>query len=148
MQLWIAERSDCGANQLRGSQASLAGAPSKPPRIPLRSNLFRKSFQRDRSIRPFSIKFKLRFFGIRGMLLHPVSIGGAFRDRHDTRGGDVVGRETSQRSIPDADERCFADGEIAWSWRPDAGAKPVDDPRVTVANCGASRGCPRPDRVC
>ena len=56
---------------------------------------------------------------------------GVARDRHDTRGGDAVGRERAQHSLY-ADERSLADGEIAWSWRPDAGAKfrgddPVDD---------------------
>ena len=33
------------------------------------------------------------------------------------------GRETSQHSSWDADERGLADGEAVWSWRPDAGVK-------------------------
>jgi hypothetical protein len=35
------------------------------------------------------------------------------------------GRETSQHSFSDADERGLADGEAVWSWRPDAGVKLV-----------------------
>jgi hypothetical protein len=34
----------------------------------------------------------------------------------------VAARHRSIR-CSDADERCFADGEAVWSWRPDAGVK-------------------------
>src|ERR1700746_221477 len=33
------------------------------------------------------------------------------------------------REFSRADERCLADGEIVWSWRPWAGAKSADDDR-------------------
>ena len=55
------------------------------------------------------------------ILSHPVSIRGAYRDRHDTRGGDAVAvvHQALWR-----DDWWGADGEIVWSWHPDADAKP------------------------
>jgi len=53
------------------------------------------------------------------------------------------GRETSQHSFSDADERCFADGQAAWSWRPKAGAKlamMLRITRVTVTTKSGHRG--------
>src|ERR1700760_236126 len=76
---------------------------------------------------------KILFLNFRNCVLmpHPVSGRGAYRDRHGTRGGDAVGVSgCSVISSCGRTTRC--DGEIVWSWRPDAGAKfagddPVDD---------------------
>src|SRR5262244_4518413 len=58
---------------------------------------------------------------------HPDSKRGAFRGRHDTRGG--MRWTPMYRATSDAD----ADGEVVWSWRPDAGAKRVEEfSRATV----------------
>ena len=44
-------------------------------------------------------------------------------------------------AIISADERRFADGEVVWSWHPDAGAKSVDaSPPMTVAKKPGHRG--------
>ena len=44
-------------------------------------------------------------------------------------------------AIISADERRFADGEVVWSWRPDAGAKSVDASLpMTVAKKPGHRG--------
>jgi len=50
-------------------------------------------------------------------LQHPVSPGGAHRDRHErwARGAMAEASHT--------DERQAADAEIVWSWHPDADAK-------------------------
>jgi hypothetical protein len=48
--------------------------------------------------------------------------------RHDTWSAGCDGRDMSR------DERHDADGEVVWSWRPDAGAKLAEnDPLMTVA---------------
>ena len=70
---------------------------------------------------------------------------GAYRDRHDTRGGDAM--DAAFRSMfSHADERHGADGEIVWSWRPGAGAKVVM-PVMSIAADGGNQAGPRGERV-
>ncbi len=53
---------------------------------------------------------------------HPASARGAYRDRHDTRGGmRWTWRHAAEFDF--ADERAVADGEIVWSWPPGAEVK-------------------------
>jgi len=49
----------------------------------------------------------------------PLPSGGTYRDRHDTWVRDAMD------AVVSLDERYRRDGEIAWSWRPDAGVKPA-----------------------
>jgi len=61
-------------------------------------------------------------------LRNPALSRGAYRDRHETWGGDAVDVEVPLTSGAEAD------GEIVWSWHPDAGVKSADDdPQATVA---------------
>ncbi|WP_210161111.1 hypothetical protein, partial [Bradyrhizobium sp. STM 3809] len=53
--------------------------------------------------------------------------GGAYRGRHERGRLDAVGA-AGRSVIVHADERPAVHGEIAWSWRPDAGVKPVPLP--------------------
>jgi len=70
----------------------------------------------------------------------PVPTRGALRGRHGRWKRDAV----ASGAIFCATNDAIADGEIAWSWRPDAGAKFVGyDPRMTVAKEPGHRG----DRV-
>jgi len=48
---------------------------------------------------------------------HPVSTRGALRDRHERRTRDAMD------AIDHETNDVIADGEVAWSWRPDAGVK-------------------------
>src|SRR6266851_8009207 len=60
---------------------------------------------------------------------------GAARDRHETRGGMRWTRKLRLTSAADAD------GEVVWSWRPDAGVKLAGSiPPMTVARKPVHRG--------
>ena len=65
---------------------------------------------------------------------------GAYHDRHDTWGAGCDGRFGVRRFLT-PDENAKAYGEVVWSWRRDAGAKPCGIFRkVTVAKKPAHRG--------
>jgi len=53
----------------------------------------------------------------------PPRYGGALRAIVTTREAGSDGRERSQRFFGGADERRSCGREVAWSWRPEAGAK-------------------------
>jgi hypothetical protein len=66
---------------------------------------------------------------------HPALSRGAYRDRHETWGGDAVDVEVPLTSGAEAD------GEIVWSWRRDAGVKLAGrDLQATVAKEPVHRG--------
>jgi hypothetical protein len=52
-----------------------------------------------------------------------------------------LGAGCGGHDIVEKTKRHVADGEVVWSWRPDAGVKPVDDdPQATVAKEPGHRG--------
>jgi hypothetical protein len=59
---------------------------------------------------------------------HPASTGGAYRDRHDTRGGQAVA------ALSRATNGFDAVGEIVWSWPPGAEAVRRRIPRRAGGN--------------
>jgi hypothetical protein len=56
---------------------------------------------------------------------HPASTGGAYRDRHGRRRWDAMDAMVSQCAVRTPTNGIVADGEVVWSWHPDADAKPV-----------------------
>jgi len=66
---------------------------------------------------------------------HPASAGGAYRDRHDTWGGEAVA------ALSRATNGFDADGEVVWSWPPGAEARAMRSRIVANAKTHfASRG--------
>ena len=52
---------------------------------------------------------------------------GALRDRHERGGRDAVAAIVSQRALMVRGRTAACGREVAWSWRPDAGAKSLGD---------------------
>jgi hypothetical protein len=72
--------------------------------------------------------------------LRPALTRGAFRDRHERWARDAMDA-THRSAIFARTSDVFADGEVVWSWRPDAGAKfRNDDCEATVAKEPGHRG--------
>ncbi len=91
-------------------------------------------------VNPRAAKYShLPKFGFAVYVLHPASIfGGAFRGRHETRGGDAVDADVPRTNGMEADD------EIVWSWRPKALAPSPSEAEsfagATVANEKVHRG--------
>jgi hypothetical protein len=84
--------------------------------LPASKNYFRKPPQSDHCHAAMPGKhFSFVFSEIVLVCRHPVSAGGACRDRHDARGGDAVAVRARSILIQGADERVRADGEVVWS---------------------------------
>jgi hypothetical protein len=75
----------------------------------------------------------------------PVSARGAFRDRHDSRGGTRWTRHVAA-CVLRADERHGANGEIVWSWPPGAEVK-LAMVMTSIADDGGKTAGPRGDHV-
>jgi hypothetical protein len=56
-----------------------------------------------------------------------VLMRGTLRDRHERGGWDAVAAILPQRALAARGRTAGCGREIAWSWRPEAGAKPVGD---------------------
>jgi hypothetical protein len=69
----------------------------------------------------------------------PASARGAYRDRHDTRGGMRWPRHVAACALH-ADERHGADGEVVWFWHPGADAKFVMLMTGIVSDRGKTAG--------
>ena len=71
---------------------------------------------------------------------HPASMKrGVTADRHETWVRDAMDAG-APGAIVARTSGTFADGEVAWSWRPDAGVKPAMMLRITLAMVATKPG--------
>ncbi|WP_407156952.1 hypothetical protein [Bradyrhizobium sp. STM 3557] len=91
-------------------------------KAPAPTNQYCERFQREEHDPRLLTKYFYFFFSEFVIVYpYPASTRGAYRDRHDTRGGDAV--DVKRRSAHAPTNDAFTDGEVVWSWHPGADAK-------------------------
>jgi hypothetical protein len=93
-------------------------APTSTRKSVRRKTNLRWRFKSITPVQPSREKYSYFFFSeIVSILRRPASARGAYRDRHDTRGGM---RWTWLRQVTTGAD---TDGQVVWLWHPDADAK-------------------------